>query len=190
MIIVMVVLMGVVLGSLASACISFPGIELRQNSTYSNNIFFEGGYRNESAVLEQLNMNKDLAGLSDEDIQILKDFIINGYSVKEQTDDEYNLFLEEAEKANAEAPSNCPVYGAVSHKGRWTGYIWTGNVVNDVGMCGPKERCAGALANIIWNDLKENVGNVKSYAVYYWIIGALVVIMVSVVLIVKSKGAE
>ena len=87
-------------------------------------------YRNQTVTEELTKEQKEAIiraklsemNLSEDDINIITGFIINGYTVQEQTLDEYNEFLYYAEQINKN-PKSCYVFKAIAHKGRWTGAI-------------------------------------------------------------------
>jgi hypothetical protein len=172
----------------AHACISFPQIKTKSNINigldYDN-------YNNYSAITELLNSKKTILNLSDSDMTILSEFVINGYSVKEQTDEEYVIFLEEAEKQNNITPEGCGVsyYNAVTHNGRWTGYILSEKYPTNMDWdnC-PQSNCigGGAVTNIIWNDLVPKNTEANDYSKYYYF-GAVILIVILVFLILKTR---
>jgi hypothetical protein len=121
-------------------------------------------YKNESKVIEMLSsMN-----LSDLDIKIVKNFVLNGYSIIEQTDEEYASFLSQANEKNERRPSDCMAYSAVYRNGTWTAYIMTGNAYSKkLGECA-YPNCAGANANLKWNSLKNNSKEEDCKNLYYF----------------------
>jgi len=149
--------------STAYACISFPHLDLKSEDVDNQaNImsFYENTYNNETAVIDQLNeINNQCTCLTDDDINIIKEYIMNGYSVKEQTEEEYSLFLEEARKANEERPEDCLAYGALHHRNGWTGYTHSGAEYDkELGQC-IVPLCGGGSPqiNAEWNDLVSEI---------------------------------
>jgi hypothetical protein len=157
----------------------FPIIETKTNCTVEFN--FEN-YKNETAVLEILRNKKELCNLSENDFPILKDFVVSGYSVKEQTYEEYTAFLKEAEQANFGRPNDCLEYEAVSHKGRWTGYVKTGYTYTKEYGC-VVVPCFSPTVNIIWNDLSTT----KKGSNYSYLLILLFVAIALVALLRKLK---
>jgi hypothetical protein len=142
-----------------SACITLPKFE-------SKNCNFSYEVHNESGVTELLNNRTAECSFNSEDIRILKDFLDSGYLIKEQTIEEYSVFLEKAKTDNQRRGCNIAHYKAVHHEGRWTGFI-TDYSVDESG-----EECAvntcgtvlGILPNIFENDLVSDAGCHN----YYW----------------------
>ncbi|MBS3099976.1 hypothetical protein J4463_02055 [Candidatus Pacearchaeota archaeon] len=172
--------------SLVFACISFPKIETKNGCNL--NLDYDT-YQNESAIILLLNQNKDACGFSDEDIPVIKNFVINGYFVMEQTQEEYEIFLEEVKKQNEQI--GCTLhYKAVAHEDRWTGYV-TGreNAEDGAGNPCPVPTCSsGALVNLIWNDLiQENDFDKNSPTANLPLYIALIVFLTAVLLIVIIK---
>ena len=174
-----------------SACIGLPKIETKRGC----NLFYEGhlyineegqerlDWKNETHMLNFLEAEKNRCGFNENDIEIIKDFIINGYSVKEQTDNEYNDFFEMAEKANEGRPENCLAYLAVYRNSSWTGYIKTGYAYGGDDSCAAMS-CSGVSANVLWNELEyipppgdTGIG-AQSYTFYY--ILAIIIIILSI----------
>ena len=165
--------------NIAFACISIPFIESK-NENCNVQFRFEDS-RNESAVLNILNEKKSSCNLNNEDISILKDYVINGYSVKEQTDEEYALFLQEANKANFGRPDDCLDYQAIYHMGRWTGYIKTGYHYDAIGGCAVP-LCGGSPStNIKWNDLTS------SQSPYFFIFLLILLFVIVVAFVYKIR---
>lgn len=153
----------VILLNSAFACISPPTIKTKSGCELSyegydwydpikDNSYFS--LNNETHIFNFINEKKEECNFSEEDVNILTDFISNGYSVIEQDEEEYKIFLDEANKANKERPEFCLAYEAVAHRGRWTG-LQTGSMYVN-GSC-VRALCGGGLKNIIWNDLKKQV---------------------------------
>jgi len=143
--------------SSAQACISFPSLELKSDlvDNQANIMSFRENYNDETAVLAQLSDINDLCScLTADDMDVIKDFVVHGYSVKEQTNEEYVLFLEEVKQTNDGRPDDCLSYQAVSHNSDWTGYIATGSVYDEVRGCAVPT-CGGGqpIVNLLWNDL-------------------------------------
>jgi len=134
---------------LISACISYPTFEGKNcNISFLN-------YFNKTEVNNLLNTNIEKCIFTDDDIPILVGLISNGYSVKEQTDSEYEKFLTKAEKDNSERPSDCLDYKAVARNNTWTGYVRTGSMYSKEHGC-VMAKCAGTTVNLIWNVLTRN----------------------------------
>ena len=136
------------LAGTASACVFYPQADYGEGCK----IAFDEGYRNATAVLGILGENGGRCALAADDIAVLKDFVINGYSVESQDDERYRAFLQEAASANAARPVDCQDYLAVARNGRWTGYVRSGLGYNN-GQC-ITYRCSGPVAQILWNDLE------------------------------------
>ena len=164
------------------ACISIPNIEFKKECPYSHFEF----YNDNESISEQINriQNECNISLTNDDIEIIRDFITNGYSIKEQTQEEYNQFLETANEANNGRPEECLAYKAVSYNGeRWTGYIRTGYAFSETGGCAVP-LCGGSPnINIIWNDLKNQL------FIPFWIkiTGLILVVGIVIISIVKIR---
>ena len=91
-------------------------MELKSNAIPQAQTLFFVDYRKESAVLNQLNEINIQCNCLTDDIEIIKDYVMNGYSVKEQTDEEYNLFLEEVKKANEGRLKDCSLFGCLQKR--------------------------------------------------------------------------
>ena len=180
------------------ACISIPSLELKNSGMPNREKIFFVEYKNETAVLYQLNeVNSQCNCLRDEDIEIIKSFIMNGYSVKEQTNDEYNLFLEEVRNANKGRPESCLAYLAVHRNDSWTGYVKTGYMYEN-GKC-IAATCSGAVANLLWNDLnnteeqkgtegKEKIEKQQnSYCIIIAVIIAIIIILLMPIILNYRK---
>ena len=142
-----------------------------------NNIVFES-YQiiNKSFVLELLNSGKEACGLNNEDIDILSEFIFNGYSVKEQNDDEYSDFLSYIKAYNQNSSNKCQEYDAVYHKRIFTGYHKQDKFPDSNGLCNIMKRCGGSVSlNMIWNDLSFFNNNGKKPI--YFIAGIIILIL-------------
>ena len=159
------------------ACIRIPSIEFKNESC--NIDFKPEEYRNETAVLNILNEKKLSCNLNEDDISILKDYIISGYSVKEQTDEKYNLFLKEANDANFGRPDDCLAYQAVYHRSKWTGYVETGYAYSGGSCAVPL--CGGAISKVLWNDLSA------SQSPYFYIFLLILVAIIVIAFIYKIK---
>lgn len=111
-------------------------------------------FKDEQQTTRYLESEKEHCGLNidNEDIEIIKNFVVNGYSVKEQTGEEYDSFLEEVRLVNKSRPENCLAYLAVYKKEKWTGYIGTGYTYTKDGRC-LVTTCSQAVANVLLNDL-------------------------------------
>jgi hypothetical protein len=110
-----VILLLIFLSSLVSACINFPIVETKHGN-FSIDEF------NETKIIEKFNSyNSNNNIFNENDIIILKNFIINRYSVNEQTDEEYKLFLKQVKKTNKRWFCG-KIYGNVTREDRWTGY--------------------------------------------------------------------
>jgi hypothetical protein len=177
----------IILGSSVYACISIPRVETKNNCEIS----FER-WTNETYVLEILNARSKECLLDENDIQILKDFVINGYSVKEQTDEEYRAFFETVKKANEGRPENCLAYEAIHRNDSWTGYVRTGLLYQN-GEC-IAAKCGGGSANIIWNDLEYGISEtplVNQITSNFYLMAFLaLVVLVSIFLYVKRKSKK
>ncbi len=134
----------------ANACVSFPEIHMKNGCVIS---FDQESSKEEMAVLSKLRADKERCGLNESDTAILTDYVLNGYSIKEATDEEYQVFLQETKRANARLPKDCLAYEAVSHRGRWTGCVETG-LLYHLGEC-LTPKCVGASVQIRWNDLPD-----------------------------------
>ncbi len=137
----------IALAGIASACVFYPSVSGGDGCS----IGFDEKYRNATAVLELLGDNSGACGLTGEDIAIIKEFVINGYSVERQDDESYRAFLQEAADANAARPADCQDYLAVARNGGWTGYVKSGRGYEN-GQC-ITYRCSAPVAQILWNDL-------------------------------------
>ena len=125
--------------------------------------------------------------LSHKDIDVIVGFVMNGYSVQEQTIKEYKEFLSYVDKINADSFS-CYIFKAVAHKGRWTGAIGEFNKNNKKKRGCPKLAGGESVIrkNVIWNDLKQSkikqngTGRSKSYYVHIAlaIVGIIVLIFI------------
>lgn len=137
-----------------SACISFPIIETKSKSCDQQMI---SSY-NESEIREELIYYRCFNNENDSNINTVIDFIKNGYSVKEQTNEEYQLFLNNAKKKNKGWWCG-DIYSAVSRKGDFTGYIMGKKERMIFWIPCPKAQlfkgCSGGPYNIVWNDLKK-----------------------------------
>jgi len=108
--------------------------------TYKDKIFYENlsisgsgrgfgypdYYPNISHISERLRVyNSEIypktLNLSEEDIKIISNFYSEGYSIKEQTDVEYELFLKQVKKINKRWFCG-EIYGKILREGRWTAY--------------------------------------------------------------------
>jgi hypothetical protein len=155
------------------ACIRIPSIEFKNENCNVEFKFEE--YKNENVVLNILNEKKLSCNLNTDDIFILRDYVISGYSVKEQTDEEYNLFLKEANNANSGRPDDCLAYQAIYQRDRWTGYIETGYHYDAINGCAVP-LCGGSPSvNIKWNDLSTS----QSPYFYIYLIILLFVIIIA-----------
>ena len=103
--------------------------------------------------------------LDEEDMRILMGYISSGYSVKEQTQEEYAQFLQQANDENAKRPSDCQAYLAVAHEGRWTGYVATGYVYQPEWGCAAM-KCGTGAFDIKWNDLKDLIQSPVRLSLY------------------------
>ena len=113
-------------------------------------IFFSV-YSNESSIRSTLSSSSEKLNLSAQDIDTITGYVLNYYSVKQQTREGYQDFFDEAVRLNSLRPEDCPVYLAVSFNNGWTGYsrsgmIFSENECNDVSDTPP-------APNLIWNDL-------------------------------------
>jgi len=102
-----------------------------------------------------------IVNLTDIDIEIITEFITNGYSVIRHTDAEYNEFLENAISVN-EDKNTCDYYSAVAHRNGWTGYAFGINANKTLGCLDQQIRtsCGAVKVNILWNELPESKMNV------------------------------
>lgn len=171
--------------SFSSACVSFPKIETLNNCTLE----LESNYNDEVEVLSYLNQNKDKCSIQNSEISDLKDFIINGYSVKEQSQEEYLLFLEEAEELSNKTGCS-EYYLAVARKGRFTGYVLAYKSGGINGTICPAPSCKSVSANIIWNDLNTNqtiteIAEVKTSKLPYFIL-SIIIILIIILLILRK----
>jgi hypothetical protein len=184
----------IILGSSVYACISIPKVETKSNCEISFEPRANETYvwKNETYVLEILNARSKECLLDENDIQILKDFVINGYSVKEQTDEEYRAFFEAAKEANEGRPENCLAYEAIHRNDSWTGYVRTGLLYQN-GECIAPE-CGGGSANIIWNDLEYGISRtplVNQITSNFYLMAFLaLVVLVSIFLYIKRKSKK
>lgn len=197
---------------MAFACVGFPTVKTKNNQSFCisqvNGTFYYPvpdnkhycfDYRTEVSFsckevmfIENLNNSligdksdifKEACNLTDSDIAILKDFVSNGYSVNEQNEEEYSIFLKEANRANEWRPSSCLAYLAVSHKGRWTGFL-KGNDYK-TGKC-LVEKCGGAgYVRAVWNDLSITK---RTYAYIFVPIIAVVLVTVLVLTFKRKKS--
>jgi hypothetical protein len=162
-----IILISIFLITNISACISYPRLEtknncdLNLNSQYyyllkENNTW--NSYFNESMLVSELNNVKVKCSFSDSDVQTIKDFFKNGYSIKEQKDSEYNSFLETAriENEKKDCGNN---YSAIAKIGKFTGYVIKLKEKDEKGNICPMTLAnnidcpSGVVANIIWNDI-------------------------------------
>lgn len=176
----------VFVGSCVFACVSFPEIGTKNNCTLAVVDFAD--YRNETVILGILNNQKESCGFNSGDINIIKDFIINGYSVNEQTLNEYQRFLKEVKVQNNK--SGCTAYyPAVTHIGGWTGYILDSRVKDEFGNDCPLPDCTGASIKIIWNDLLPTVNSKQDYSkYYYWVVlGVVFILLILIMKIIKKN---
>lgn len=137
------------------ACRDVPMIEGAGNCV----VFYEGymdgadmELRNLTHIEEYLKIQREICNFSDQDIGIVSDFLVIGYSVKLQTSGEYSNFLSEVQKANYGLPSYCLTYLAVHRNASWTGYAKGGctfDIESQSCSCVP---CIGGPAEILWND--------------------------------------
>jgi len=167
----------------ALACIPVTTLQVKNKSC-----FIQFYLKNETELNNILKDKKEICGLNEEDLMIIKDYVLNGYQVKEQTEEEYASFLKEASQANNLRPKDCLVYSAVSHKGRWTGYMETGNAYSTkTKMCAASE-CLGGSGNIIWNDLqlKNEFWSINNIA-YVLIITAIIIVIGLILLKHRKK---
>ena len=133
-----------------SACITFPEFKSK-TCNFSYNV------HNESEIITLLNNKTAECSFSSVDFGILKDFLTNGYTVREQTDEEYASFLEQVIIDNEKEGCAFAKYKAIFHKGKWTGTINDASVDESGEGC-PVPTCgimASILPNIVWNDLND-----------------------------------
>lgn len=189
-IILVSIVLFIALSNSVYACISIPSLELKNSRMPNREKIFFVEYKNETAVLYQLNeVNSQCNCLRDEDIEIIKSFIMNGYSVKEQTNDEYNFFLEKVRNANKGRPESCLAYLAVHRNDSWTGYVKTGYMYEN-GKC-IAATCSGAVANLLWNDLnnteeqkgREGKEKIEKQQNSYCIIIAVIIAIIIILLV-------
>ncbi len=137
--------------------------------------------------------------LTDNDIEIIADFLANGYSVIRQTEDEYKTFLENAIAVNNNL-STCDYYFAVARRGNWTGYIFSHESSKTL-ACerAPRPKCANVFTNIIWNDLPaapptgpkaQPSMQLEQLNYLYFIVSLVILSMVIVFLILRFRKSR
>jgi hypothetical protein len=119
--------------------------------------------------------------LTDNDIETIADFLSNGYSVMKQTQEEYQIFLENADRVNNDL-STCDYYQAIAYKNGWTGYIFNDESEKTFACAhAPRSLCGGGgSSNIIWNDLKplSTFTNIKATLLNFWWLFIVVIAIV------------
>lgn len=150
----------------------------RSKTISCSNAWFDEELRNEFLFADKFDILKDVCGLTDSDVSILKDYISNGYTVKEQTDEEYSLFLNEANKANEWRPNTCLDYVAVSHRGKWTGFMRSGIEYRNGQCLITKCGSFGGVSKIIWNDLPSLTKRTYAYIIVPILAISLIVFLV------------
>jgi len=128
--------------------------------------------------------------LTDNDIEIISDFLSKGYSVLKQTPNEYQKFLENANKVNNDL-STCDYYLAVAYRNDWTGYVFNDESEKTEACAqAPRKLCGSSgLINILWNDLSSRpiTTNIFIYMLSYWWIFLIVVVAIIIGIIYKLK---
>ncbi|MFQ6010518.1 MAG: hypothetical protein ACE5J7_05390, partial [Candidatus Aenigmatarchaeota archaeon] len=170
----------VIMSQAAFACISEPKVEANACGEFTIMMFSE-----ESEVDAVLASQKDICELADQDIQVIKEFVMNGYSVIEQTDEQYAVFLEQANTANSGRPDDCLAYEAVAHRGRWTGYLETGYAYDSEYGCAVP-LCTNIAYSAKWNDLGA-AGIVRTVATTAVLIPAIIAIVAAIALFLFLK---
>ncbi len=99
-------------------CITYPTIDIKDHTDCF--IEFNEDYNNKEYVVTKITDKSGSCHFNDNDIKILSDFVSQGYSVIEQSNDEYQKLLEEI-KVSVE--NNCSPYDDLVHLDRWTGLI-------------------------------------------------------------------
>jgi hypothetical protein len=116
--------------------------------------------------------------LTDNDISVIADYLSNGYSVLKQTPEEYQAFLENANRVNNDL-STCEYYGAAAYRDGWTGYVLNDDSTKTESCANaPRAACAGGLATVLWNELSGQQITTKIVATllnYWWIFLIVVV---------------
>ena len=119
--------------------------------------------------------------LSDNDISVIADFLSNGYSVIKQSPEEYQNFLENANKINNDL-STCDYYSAVAYRDSWTGYIFDDeSYKTEACSRAPRsEQCGSSgTTNVILNELTPISKSTTIFATflnYWWLIVIIIMI--------------
>jgi hypothetical protein len=181
----------ILLGS-AYACVRMPEATLAEECLgYGIPSFspVHDAFGNKTIIIERLQQYKNytypcgIISLTDNNIETISDFLSNGYSTLRQTQEEYQIFLENANKVNNNL-STCDYYSAVVNKNGWTGYIFNDESEKTVACAqAPRKLCGGGSpTNILWNDLKPLSTSTTILATlldYWW----LFIIIIAITLI-------
>ena len=111
------------------ACISPQEVVTKSGCT-----FRYSGYSG-SSFEEMAPNSEQTCSLSQEDLNIVKEFLEKGYDVKEQSLMEYRNFLFSAKVKDFFRPRKCKKYSAIEYKDGWTGYKDTGNIYIPFSRC-------------------------------------------------------
>jgi len=122
--------------------------------------------------------------LNNAEIEIITEFIVNGYSVEEMTQEEYQVFLIRAKQINND-PKNCDLYRAIVYKGRWAAYI----LDRKQNQYCPVIKCPTMVFNVLWNDLATEKEQKKFQFQYlfYLILSILIILMIVLFLKIRKK---
>ena len=122
----------------------------------------------------------------------LKEYVENGYSIKEQTNSDYQNFLEEVKRVNAEKECG-KYYKAVARKGAWTIYVVDYREKDESGKSCPQPNadCASAGYNIIWDDLftkNERIQSNNYWQIFYSFLIVIVLVLIILFFIYRKKN--
>lgn len=153
----------------------------------------EIGFRdidNESIVVQTLMMKNFTA----KDVEVIKNFILNGYVVTKQSDTEYASFMENATNTNLEwLKAGCGLnYVAVARNGTWTGYIMNFSATPGFQgpyICAQQSKCAITFlpVHVLWNDLPPPTALQWSDAVQkYWWLGLFIIVVLLAIVFLRN----
>jgi len=177
------------------ACVSMPEAKLTEECSNYGTIYVPSNFENKTTIIERLQQYKNYnypcgtISLTDNDVEIIADFLSNGYSVLKQTQEEYQSFLKNANEVNNNL-STCDYYSAVAYRDGWVGYSFS-DESDKTQACvqAPRRLCGGGSINVLWNDLSpiSMTTSILVSLLNYWWLFIIVIIIVLIGIIYKSK---
>jgi hypothetical protein len=170
-------------GQIYQECTKWEEKLVVRSQTFScKDIYFDNYGLNATLVLMRMNNAREACSFSEEETQTLVDFVTHGYNVMEQTDEEYDAFVENATAENAGRPGNCLKWVDIKRDGKWTGYIKTGNeYANGFCMMLLQRGCGGAG---LYSLLGAPLFNPASYSTAYYLkMAAFILIPIALIVL-------